>query len=171
MSNSEIQVGNLTFQFDPSAWAGQYDQWAFYRNQFQNKCGRSNKAVDIVCVYNQTTWLIEVKDYRRHSPQKPSELPEDVASKVRDTLAGLVAARFNANDRQERQLADLCLRSRRIRVVFHLEQPQRHSKLFPRKLDEANVQDKLRSLLKAVDPHPRVVNRHSLSAALPWIVT
>lgn len=171
MPNVNIQVGNLTFQFDSSARVGQYDQWVFYRNQFQNRCGTGNKAVDIVCVYNQTTWLIEVKDYRRHFPQKPiSKLPGDVASKVRDTSAGLAAAQFNANDPQEKQLADLCLRSKRIRVVLHLEQPQKSSKLFPGKSTVTDVLDELRRLLKAVDAHPRVVDRHSLSAAFPWTV-
>jgi hypothetical protein len=45
----------------------------------------------------------------------------------------------------------------RIRVVLHLEQPTKHSKLFPRPIDPAWVEQKLKQLLKAIDPHPKVV--------------
>jgi hypothetical protein len=57
-----------------------------------------------------------------------------------------------------------------LRVVLHLEQPATHSKLFPRAIDPANVLMKLRQLVKAIDPHPLVVETHQM-ASLSWSVT
>ena len=49
------------------------------------------------------TCLIEVKDYRFHPRTKPIPLCDEVALKVRDTLAGLAAARVNVNVPLEQQ--------------------------------------------------------------------
>ena len=80
-----------------------------------------------------------------------------MACKVRDSLAALVAAKINANDNDEQQLASRALTVKKIRVVLHLEQPEKHSKLFPRAIDPAQIQQKLKQLIKAVDPHPLVL--------------
>ncbi|MEO5338329.1 MAG: hypothetical protein H7841_15775, partial [Magnetospirillum sp. WYHS-4] len=69
----------------------------------------------------------------------------------------------------EQQLAGRMLRARALRVVFHLEQPRKHSKLFPRVADPANIQQKLRSMLKPVDARPRVVETAHMQD-LPWQV-
>jgi hypothetical protein len=57
-----------------------------------------------------------------------------------------------------------------IRVVLHLEQPAKRSKLFPRAIDPAQVKQKLRQLLKAIDPHPQVVAIGRLGD-VGWLVT
>ncbi|MCY4460672.1 MAG: hypothetical protein OXC26_09815 [Albidovulum sp.] len=47
----------LTFSFSDSCQASKYDDWSFYRNQFQpvaNGC----KAIDILCVEGNVSWLI-----------------------------------------------------------------------------------------------------------------
>lgn len=95
--------GGLQFTFGSSCLAEKYDDWSFFRNQFQNTCSGA-KAVDFICVSNGCCWLIEVKDYRQHPRTKPQELADEVAIKVRDTLAGLVAAKMNANNPSERYL-------------------------------------------------------------------
>ena len=59
--------------------------------------------------------------------------------KVRDTLAGLVAAQVNANEQIERDFAKEALKKKRIRVVLHLEQPIHTSRLFPRAINPADV--------------------------------
>ena len=51
------------------------------------------------------------------------------------------------------------LSTARIRLVLHLEQPAKHSKMFPRAINPANVRLKLRKRLKAIDPHPIVVEK------------
>jgi len=118
------------------------------------------KAVDLVAIApreKSCCWLIEVKDYRRQTRSKPSDLADEVAAKVRDTLAGLVSAQHRANDHQEKTTAQRALGAADVRVVLHLEQPTTHSKLFPRAINPANVQADLRRKLRGVDRHPLVV--------------
>jgi hypothetical protein len=172
----QLTEGKLTFTFDDNGhddnWrVEKYDDWSFYRKQFNSCCG-GNRAVDFLAyqVREKTLWLIEVKDYR-HSPRtKDIPLWEEVASKVRDTLAGIFAACVNASDDTERHFAAQALRATRLRVVLHLEQPPTRSKVFPRIYDPADVQQKIKHLLKPVDAHPRVVACDTLSA-VPWKVT
>jgi hypothetical protein len=168
---TSIEEGGLVFQF-PDGWvASKYDAWTCYRKHFQNLC--DSKAVDILALPPEsdgTLWLIEVKDYRHSRRQKEISIFDEMAQKVRDTLAGLLAASVNASVDEEKQFARKCCRRRRLRVVLHLEQPAPASRLFPRPFDPANVQLKLRTLLKGVDPHPRVVDRGLLPAGLGWQV-
>jgi hypothetical protein len=171
MSGCRLTEGALAFTFKPGAIADHYDRWSFYRNQFQNGCAQDNKAVDLVCRFRQDTWLIEVKDYRQQARTKPTELADEIAAKVRDTLAGLVAARCNANDAKERDLARQLLSAKRIRVVLHLEQPVIKSRLHPRGIIEPDkLTQKLRSKLKALDPHPMIASTRNPALGVPWSV-
>lgn len=119
---TEIEEGALKFSFPDDCEASKYDEWSFYRNQFQSVADGS-KAVDMLCIAGDTSWLIEVKDYRRHPRTKLIDVGGEVASKVRDTLAGLAAASANANRDDERRFARRALAKRRWRVALHLEQP------------------------------------------------
>ena len=149
---TEIKEGDLTFSFPDQCRASKYDEWSFYRNQFQPVAGGS-KAVDILCLDKETAWLIEVKDYRQHPRTKLSDLDDEVAEKVRDTLAGLAAASANANDAEEQELARRALRTHEWRVALHLEQPAVRSPLRPQPFNPANVALKLRSRkLKPLTP-------------------
>ena len=165
-----ITEGQLTFQF-PDDWkATKFDDWSFYRNQFQNVCGGA-KAVDVLAVEARICfWKIEVKDYRQHRRTKTIELADEVAFKVRDSLAALVAARANANDGDEKDLARAALQCPGLRVVLHLEQPAKHSKLFPRAIDPAAVRQRLKQLIKAIDPHPLVIEMGRLGG-VAWSVS
>jgi hypothetical protein len=152
-----IVVGKLSFRFPPNWNVSQFDEWEFYRNQFQKVCGGA-KAVDIVAIHPKVClWAIEVKDYRTNRRTKTIDMADEVALKIRDSLAALVAAKVRANDMQEKRLAGLALRCPDLRVVLHLEQPAKQSKLFPRAIDPAAVCQRLKQLLKAIDPHPLVV--------------
>lgn len=154
-----ISEGQLTFQFPEDWQATKFDGWSFYRNQFQQVCGGA-KAIDLLALApDRCLWAIEVKDYRQQRRTKTIELGEEVACKVRDSLAALVAARINANDAAEKQLADHALMAKQIRVVLHLEQPAKHSKWFP----------KLKQLLKAIDPHPLVLESARMGSVI-WTV-
>lgn len=164
-----ITEGSLKFDF-PTGWlAEKFDDWSFYRNQFQTVCG-SAKAVDVMAVDPNTCfWNIEAKDYRRHRRTKTINIADEVAIKVRDSLAAIVAANSNANDPREKSFARRALRCASVRVVLHLEQPQKHSKLFPRAISPANVTQRLKQLIKAIDPHPLVVEKSHMQG-LPWTV-
>ncbi|WPD23069.1 MAG: hypothetical protein SD837_00615 [Candidatus Electrothrix scaldis] len=166
----EIQEGKLTFSF-PNDWrVSKYDDWAFYRKQFLKLT--DPKAVDILAVdpHNRQAWLIEVKDYRKHPRTKPMDLPWEIAIKMRDSLAGLACAGVNASDTKEQQLAHEAVTANSLRVVLHLEQPAKHSKLFPRAIDPADIQQKLRKLVKAIDPHPLVIEKAVNLDRVPWSV-
>jgi hypothetical protein len=165
-----IPVGALSFTFDDGWLASGYDDWSFYRNRFQ-RIRDQVKAVDLLAIDpDRTAWLIEVKDYRRHRRTKPIDLAEEVAHKVFDTLAALLPARINGDVAEETRIARAMLSARRLRVVFHLEQPTTHSKLFPRVIDPANVLMKLKQLIKPIDAYPQVVDTNRM-AALAWTVT
>lgn len=169
--STSIAEGALTFTFAADAEASKYDDWSFYRNQFQQGCFTDNKAVDLLCELNRSAWLIEVKDYRAHARTKAVDLADEVAIKVRDTLAGLVAASVGANDPVERAFARRMVRAQRMRVVCHIEQPAKASRLRPRVIEPDKLKLKLRTLLKAIDAHPIVMDRSSTAATLPWVVS
>lgn len=166
-----IQVDGLTFTF-PASWRiSKYDDWAFYRNQF-SKMWNGIKAVDLLAIESQVTWLIEVKDYRTSPRTKVLDLADEVAQKVFSTLAAMLPAKVNASVNEERNFAVEVVRATTLRVVLHLEQPQplKHSKLFPRAIDPSNVQLKLRTLIKPIDPHPKVVESTQMQG-LAWTVS
>lgn len=187
-----IKVGTLTFTF-PQDWeVSQLDEWSYYRNQFQNMgnnvrmacskcsaelvCGTCRtvknagiKGCDIIAIITETAWLIEVKDYRRHQRSKAIGLADEVALKVRDSLAVMFGARANAIEAGERAFAERAVSCTRLRVVLHLEQTTTPSKLFPRAIRPADVLQRLKQLIKAVDPHPAVVEIADLHS-IPWSV-
>lgn len=161
-----LQEGRLEFRFPDDWQATAYDKWPFYQNRFKDCCC-GNKAVDILALApNQILWLIEVKDYRQHRRTKDISLWDEIAIKARDTLAGLVAARF-ADGQAHQNDAARSLAASKIRVILHLEQSVKHSKLFPRTFDPEIVRLKLRLLLKPIDAHPRVVELNDM-AGVPW---
>ena len=186
---TQIAEEALTFTF-PEEWtASKADDWSFYRNQFERyfdgvrlackkcnaevRCCKCNtaktigaKSVDILAIApDSEVWLIEVKDYRRHRRTKAIDLADEVAVKVRDSLAMFSAASKNANHSSEKTAASAVGSSSEIRVVLHLEQVQKPSKLFPRAINPANVKQRLRRLIKFVDPHPLVVE----TSAMGWL--
>ena len=165
----EFEEGDLKFTFPDHCEVGRYDEWSFYRNQFSPTAGGS-KAVDILCVSASAAWLIEVKDYRQHRRLKLSDIEDELAGKVRDTLAGLAAASANANDLDERSLARRALRARRWKVALHLEQPRVSTRLRPKPFDVANVRLKVRQKVRAVDAHPVILARDTDHRNVPWAV-
>lgn len=162
-------VDGLIFTFPDSWKVSKYDDWAFYRNQF-SKMWNGIKAVDLLAIENQVTWLIEVKDYRTSRRTKAVDLADEVVQKVFSTLAAMLPAKANASAIEERNFAGEVVNATQFRVVLHLEQPLKHSKLFPRAFNPANIQLKLRTLIKPIDPHPKVVESTQMQH-LAWTVS
>lgn len=162
-----LTEGKIRFNFRDGWEATQYDSWAFYANQFKDACG-GNKAVDFLAFHpdEEPLWLIEVKDYRQHPRTKSIHVWDEMAIKARDTLAGLVAAKANAAQPDNHSAKTMLLKSK-LRFVLHLEQPAKHSKLFPRALDPAKIQEKLRQMIKPIDAHPRVTELNNM-VQVPW---
>ncbi len=163
-----LAVDGLTFDF-PSGWdASKYDEWSFYRNQF-GRMRDGIKAVDLVAVHGSAAWFIEVKDYRAHARTKPTDLSDEVFQKVFDTLAALLPAQTNANDANEKRMASAVLAARKLRVVLHLEQPNKHSRLRPRAINPSDITQKLKRLLRPIDAHPFVAETRRMGS-LKWSV-
>ncbi|MXY90098.1 MAG: hypothetical protein F4Y89_06095 [Gammaproteobacteria bacterium] len=165
-----IREGSLEFHFESHCQASKYDEWSHYRNQFQPVAGGC-KAIDVVCVEDDVSWLIEIKDYRRHARTKGIEIADEIGLKVRDSLAGLASAAKNANEIHERKLAKQAVGNNRWRVVLHLEQRSKPHRLWPRPIDSAKLLQKFRTRkFKAIDPHPIVCDRDSCNSRVPWSV-
>jgi len=166
-----VTEGKLKFDFPAGYEIEKYDNWSFYINQFQKVA--ESKAVDFI-VYSpnaSTVWLLEVKDYRLNSRTKEIPVENEIAQKIRDTLAGMVAARSNTNVSHERGFAQRCLTPGiRFNVVLHIEQPKHPSRRFPREYDLADILQKLKALIKPIDAHPKVVEIATTVGRLPWNV-
>ena len=164
-----VREGSVEWTFEPGWWVSKYDEWTSYKKHFQS-FGDSSKAVDFVAVSpdRRTLWLIEAKDYTT-APRTRDKGPLwlEIATKVRDTLAGLFRAALNGSG-DEQDIARAALRVAKIRVVLHLELPRKPTILFGAGLDRADIQQKLRSAkgVHAIDRHPLVVD--STSDSLPW---
>jgi hypothetical protein len=120
--------------------------------------------------------MIEGKDFRViTNPPKPSNiggLAQLVSDKVQDSIAGLNDAANNATTPTEQSLAKLAVSASAKRVVLHLEpHVGAHSALFPAGF-AASVFQKLRQLVRAIDPNPLVLNiADTPSVGVPWTVT
>lgn len=161
-----LDIDGLQFAF-PKGWkASKYDEWGFYRNHFLRQQD-GLRAVDLVAVSSdKTAYLVEVKDYRYPNAEKPSDLPKVMAEKVLHTMAAMLPARLNASEPNESEMARLFLESTNLKLVLHVEQPVRRLPV----VDLADVQQKLKRLLRAVDPHVKVVSSQKMRQ-LPWQVT
>ena len=170
MNTTEITEGDFTFSFPTGCQASKYDDWSFYRNQFKGVAGGS-KAVDILCVKGDTSWLIEIKDYRQHRRKKLIDIADEMAIEVRDTLAGLAAAAKAANEADQRKLARKALATSQWRVVLYLEEPATTRRLWKKATDLANLLLKLGTKkLKAIDARPVVCDRRTIPHYIPWTV-
>lgn len=123
--------------------------------------------------FTSVLWMIEVKDYRAQQRTKPIELIDEIALKVRDSLALLRVApvrdmAVGDGHLQARAFALASSQATNIRVVLHCEIPQQPSRLFPGVKDSANLQHKMNTRLRQIDPHSLVTN--SASNKVPWSV-
>lgn len=171
-----LDVDGLRFEFPSAMAASKYDEWLHYLKHWN--AGGGKKAMDVVATRIQAApavvWLIEAKDFRIHTQDpEPSNLyglAQTVADKARDTLAGLRDAAENASDAEERAQALRACLAKSNRVVLHLEpRTGQHSILFPSNFT-ASVLQKLRQLVKSIDPNPLVVSI-AKPGHVPWKVS
>lgn len=178
-----LTEGDFAYVFDSSQWvADKYDTTPYYRRHFQkfvvggdkdDKSDKGAKAVDIVAYKKDSRelWLIEAKDYRFHTrdPEKVLDVFDEMAAKVRDTLAGLIACSVHSTD-PFREIARETLKLRSIHIVLHLEQPTFDSKLFRQVVDPKTARDMLRKKIRAVDPHAIVGSAQTINERVDWRV-
>ena len=182
---TSIQVDSRTFDF-PDGWlVTKYDDTAYYNNQFKGKARKSRglkkemKALDLI-VLNPTDgmlYLIESKDYRTYRRKKEESPADEYIHKVIDTLTGILPTALCSMrdvhgrhaDCQEEILHRQLHEAQKMRLVFQFEQPQEHSKLFPRAYDPADMQNIIRRELGMIDPHALVIDANT-QRKVPWAV-
>lgn len=170
-----LQVDTLQFTFATTVAAQRYDSWQHYTSVWNAAGGQ--KAVDVVAiesgVRSDVVWLIEAKDFRiitnPPNPSNISGLPQQVADKTAHTIAGLTDAAVNATVASEKSHATTALAAPVKRVVLHLEpHTGLHTALFPLGF-AADVLQKLKQLVQAIDPNPLVLNiANTPAAGVPW---
>jgi hypothetical protein len=163
----------LTFAFSDEMAVVKFDAWPAFRT-WANRGGR-RKGVDIVAHHGRTIWFVEVKDFRvqEKSPRPPNsvQLAKTVDLKVRGSMAGLEHVSSIAGDSQDQQFAAGAVAARRRRVALHVEPPIHGSRLFPSAIQIANILQRLRQLVKDVDPTPLVLQiRTTPDFGVPWTV-
>ena len=161
---------NIDWTFDAGWVAVKYDAWTYYRKHFQ-PCADS-AAVDFIVVSDdgKACWLLEVKDFTT-SPPDPQKGPlwDIVTRKVRDSLAGLLAAATRASG-DEQAMARRVVSASQVRVAFHCEGPTHPSRLFKGLPSAADLRQKLRSRggLRAVDTKVLVMDCATTPTDVPW---
>jgi len=122
-----IDEGYLRFEFDDSWSFIKYDEHRDYLERIRRLDG--TKAVDFVAVHaNARLYLIEVKDFRGHRIEnrhrvRDGELAVEVGQKVRDTIAGIVAAHHRGGtDDWDRAVRRLAANAQPVHVLLWLEQ-------------------------------------------------
>lgn len=142
-------VDGIRFTFGASWTSAQWDETDAFRKGIQKL--QDTKAVDLVAVRPHVVALIEVKDFR-HDPQadwprvKTGALAKEVSLKVRDTLAGILAAARPDGVRWGHWVESLH-KHRDLKVIVWLERPDAYYD-DPRRADELqHFRDKLKQHL------------------------
>jgi hypothetical protein len=117
---------HLRFQFDDTWHVIKYDDHRDYRERIEHL--DETKALDFVAVQaDSLLYLIEVKDFRGHRIENQERLREgllaiEVGHKVRDTIAGIVAAHHRGNeDDWARVVRRMGCRETPVRFLLWLE--------------------------------------------------
>ena len=107
----------------------------------------------------------------------PNEISKEQLKDIMHVM-GLMAANIenwkyvsvNAEYMDKKRVADALLRKRHLRVVLHLETPRSRSRLRPKAIESDKVLQKLKTLIKAIDPHPCVVDQDTIKPGMSWAV-
>ncbi len=167
-----FQEGRVEFKF-PDTWQVlRPEDASYYKRHFQNFADGC-KEMDFILFdpADSVLWLLEVKDYTTNPRTKTQCVLQEVAEKSRDSLALLYAGAIcdNAQPPCVAQLAKDTWIPSKVRVILHIDQPNKPSKLFPGAPMAANAAQVLRSKVKAVDPHALVTS--CKGSSLGWVAS
>lgn len=170
---TRFHESNIDWSFADGWTVIKYDESTWYRKHF-NSCADS-AAVDFVAVgasgCDVICWLIEVKDFTTEPPLPSKDLIAIITKKVRDSVAGVLGGAVNANTPSEKDFFGMVVGATRLRVAFHCERPVHASRLFRSLPDAADLRQKLRVSLRAIDSKVLVLDSSSELTHLPWAAT
>jgi hypothetical protein len=160
---STFEEGHLRFRFDDSWVVFKYDEHRDYRQRIQRLEG--TKAIDFVGVEaDSRLYLIEVKDLRGYRIENrerlnAGELALEVGQKVRDTIAGIIAAHHRGNEADwARSVRRLGCGQTPVRVMLWLEQDLPHGPRGRRQNQACVLIDALKRRLHWLTPRIFVVS-------------
>lgn len=121
-----LKEGELAFDFGDDWQIIKFDEHPDYRKASLMLSG--TKGVDFLGIYGKDLYLIEVKDFRGRKIADKENLLLEVAQKMRDTLACILAFyRTSSSPECWQPYFDLlCKKDTRIKVVFWLEKVAAH---------------------------------------------
>ncbi|CAO3436966.1 NERD domain-containing protein [Azospirillum endophyticum] len=174
---TEIVEGSLLFSF-PDGWeAEKYDD----DDGFVARNCRidGTKRVDIVALSPDRLLLIEVKDFRKYAIENKERmdvrggdpLHVEVAQKVRDTFAFLVAA-HREQDEVLKPFYTHALggRQKAIDVILFVEEDEERARSVRGGRLRADLEQGMKTLLKPFNVRCHVQRRRSMPANSPWSV-
>jgi len=167
-----FKEGSFHYDFDDHWHVLKWDETPFHTQRFQS-FGGSSKAAEFVAFEERDNalWLIECKDFRPNGRSKSVDLCDEIALKMRSTLAALVCARNDPSACMSR-FARMALKKTLIRCVVHWEHPLTPHVLWPSSMmSRRDMRDKLRQRLQVADPHAELGNKLQLNAVMPWKIT
>jgi len=157
-----IDEENLRFRFDDTWVAIKYDDHRDYVERIQRL--PETKAVDFVAVLDEWfLYFIEVKDFRGHRIEnrtrvQDGELAIEVAQKVRDTIAGIVAAHHRGSTEEWFRFIECLTNSvNPVRVLLWLEDDLPPGPRGRRHNQASVVTDRLKHHLRWLSPRVFVV--------------
>ncbi|SMH58652.1 hypothetical protein [Azospirillum agricola] len=173
----EIVEGSLLFRF-PDGWeAEKYDDEGGFVARTCRIDG--TKRVDIVALSPDRLLLIEVKDFRRHAIENKDRmdvkgedpLHVEVAKKVRDTFAFLVAA-HREEDEALKPFYTHALGSRKkpIDVILFVEEDEARASSVRGSRLRTDLAEGMRTLLRPFGVRCHVQRRRSMPEDSPWTV-
>lgn len=124
---TEFEESRLKFKFEDSWQIFQLDKSSFYRNRFSAGV-QGTKAVDFVGIHGGNLYFIEVKNFKdsrieNKARLKDGELFTEIAQKIRDSVACIVAAnRTSESEKWQDYKNLLCNPQSPLKIVIWLEQ-------------------------------------------------
>lgn len=163
-----FKEGRIQFGFPDDWLVCRPEKCSYYTKHFQRLAG--SKEMDFILFEpdEKRLWLLEVKDYTTNKRSKQGDLFDEIAIKSRDSMALLLAGavKDDVSNHGIGQFMATCLIPRSIRVILHLEQPSKPSKLFPGVKFKADASQMLRMKVGCLDSHATVVSTED--SHVPW---
>jgi hypothetical protein len=174
---TEIVEGSLLFTFANEWRAEKYDEPGGFVDRHCHIEG--TKRIDIMALGPDRMLLIEVKDFRNHAIQNrermnlrsPTSLHIEVAQKVRDSFAFLIAAHRQGDDSLRPFYAyAFGDRRRAIDVILFLEEDEGRARSVRGSRSRTTLRQGIQTLLRPFGVRCNILRRSSMPENSSWTV-